>query len=359
MELIQIVPRLPPAIDGLGDYAFYLAKQLRNDCGVDSHFIVGNPQWEGEQPIGFSVERVGERSSASLIQSLQSFRGSASAVLLHYVGYGYAKRGCPFWMVRGLNEWKHERPGRRLVTIFHELYAFGPPWSSSFWTSPFQKLLARRLAIISDQSVTPMKMYARTLEKLCYRPANRVIATPVFSNVGEPSQVSPLRERKNQIVVFGNAHQRARVYAQHLEALIRTCETLKLEKIVDVGPPLDVKSRLPLPFIQLGKQSALDLSTLLSNSQVGFLTYFDGYLAKSGIFAAYCAHGMLPVLPRRNSSDLDGIRNGCEYVVAGDILHGPLETGQNIADNAHKWYQRHSVAETAATLAAILKNSTS
>src|SRR5947207_5705314 len=269
MELIQIVPRLPPAIDGLGDYAFYLAKQLRKDCGIDSHFIVGNPQWESGQPIGFAVQRVDERSSACLLEMLHSRRSSISSVLLHYVGYGYAKRGCPFWLIRGLNEWKHERPGRRLVTIFHELYAFGPPWSSSFWTSPFQKLLARRLAIMSDQSVTPMKMYARTLEKLCYRPANRVIATPVFSNVGEPSQVSPLRERKNQIVVFGNARRRADIYSQHIDALIHTCRKLNVERIVDVGQPVQLKPDLPLPFIEFGTQSAKDISSLLLDSRAG------------------------------------------------------------------------------------------
>ena len=151
LDVIQIVPRLPPAIDGLGDYAFYLAKQLRNDWEIDSHFIVGNPQWKSEQPIGFPVVTIDERSSASLLEALQSpSRSLISSVLLHYVGYGYAKRACPFWLTRGLDQWKRQRPHRRLITVFHEIYAFGPPWSSSFWTSPFQKLLAKRLAIISE-----------------------------------------------------------------------------------------------------------------------------------------------------------------------------------------------------------------
>src|SRR5437588_986267 len=323
MDLIQIVPRLPPAIDGLGDYAFYLAKQLRNDWEIDSHFIVGNPQWKSEQPIGFPVVTIDERSSASLLEALQSpSRSLISSVLLHYVGYGYAKRACPFWLTRGLDQWKRQRPHRRLITVFHEVYAFGPPWSSSFWTSPFQKLLARRLAIISDQSMTPMRMYARILEKLCHRLPNRVTSMPVFSNVGEPAEVRPLRERKNQIVVFGNVHQRSQVYTEHLQALIHTCRTLNIEEIIDIGPPVEVTSRFPVPFTQLGKRSAVDVSALLSSSRVGFLTYFDGYLAKSGIFAAYCAHGMLPVLPRRNASELDGVRAGNEYIAAIDIPDG-------------------------------------
>lgn len=357
MELIQIVPRLPPATDGLGDYAFHLAKQLRDDCEIDSHFIVGNPQWESEQPIEFAAQRVGERSSACLLETLQSSRNSISSVLLHYVGYGYAKRGCPFWLIRGLNQWKRERPNRRLVTVFHELYAFGSPWNSSFWTSPFQRFLARRLAIISDQAVTPMRMYARILEQFRHGFENRVVATPVFSNVGEPTEFRPFWERRNQVVVFGNVYQRAQVYAQHLEALIDTCRMLDVERIVDVGPSVKVSSTFPVPFTQLGKQSASDVSTLLSSSRVGFLSYVDGCLAKSGIFAAYCAHGMLPVLPRRNASELDGIRAGNEYIVSTDIPHDSSGThAQNIADSAHAWYQEHSIARTTATLAAVLVN---
>jgi hypothetical protein len=357
MDLIQIVPRLPPATDGLGDYAFYLAKQLRNECDIDSHFIVGNPQWESPQSIGFDVQRVEERSSPALLEILRSSLSVISSVLLHYVDYGYAKRACPFWLIRGLEQWKRERSGRRLITVFHELYAFGPPWRSSFWTSPLQKLLTKRLAVVSDRSVTSMRMYVQILEKLCPRLPNRVISRPVFSNVGEPPDVHPLRERKNQIVVFGNVHQRAQVYVQHLEALIHTCRTLKVERIVDVGPSLEVKSKLPLPFIQLGKQSAVDVSALLLSSRAGFLTYFDGYLAKSGIFAAYCAHGMLPVLPCRNASEPDGIRAEHEYMAATDIPSNASDTQtQKIADNAHAWYQKHSISRTAATFAAVLTN---
>jgi hypothetical protein len=358
MDVIQIVPRLPPAIDGLGDYAFYLAKQLRNDWEIDSRFVVGNPQWKSEQEIGFPVLTVDERSSASLLEALQSpSRSSISSVLLHYVGYGYARRACPFWLIRGLEQWKRECPGRRLITVFHEIYAFGPPWASSFWTSPFQRLLARRLAVISDQIVTPTRMYARILEKFCHSFPNRVISMPVFSNVGEPAGVRPQHERKNQIIVFGNVYQRSQVYGHHLEALIYTCRTLKLDRIVDVGPTLEVKSKFPLPFTQLGKQSAVDVSALLLSSRVGFLTYFDGYLAKSGIFAAYCAHGMLPVLPCRNASEPDGIRAEHEYTATSDMFDGVSDTrAQKIADGAHAWYQEHSIPRTAATLAGVLKN---
>ena len=48
-QIIQIVPKLPPAIDGLGDYALNIARQLYKDFGVKTHFVVGDPAWVGAE----------------------------------------------------------------------------------------------------------------------------------------------------------------------------------------------------------------------------------------------------------------------------------------------------------------------
>ena len=66
-QIIQIVTRLPPAIDGIGDYSLFLARQLREDSDIDTHFIVGDPEWAGPTEIeGFQVAQVSERSSSTL-----------------------------------------------------------------------------------------------------------------------------------------------------------------------------------------------------------------------------------------------------------------------------------------------------
>ena len=103
MEIAQIVPRLPPAVGGLADFALLIAKQLRVDHNIDSRFIVGDPGWRGLNDIdGFLVRAVTNRTTRGLFQAL----GNVSPVLLHYVGYGYAKRGCPFWLIDGLERWR-------------------------------------------------------------------------------------------------------------------------------------------------------------------------------------------------------------------------------------------------------------
>src|SRR5467141_2905569 len=104
MDVIQIVPRLPPATDGVGDYAIRVARQLRAAHQIESHFIVGDPEWQPPMNLEFEAASIRVRSSAKLIEALQR-NGSIATALLNYVGYGYAKRGCPVWLVKGLKQW--------------------------------------------------------------------------------------------------------------------------------------------------------------------------------------------------------------------------------------------------------------
>ena len=49
--VISILPRLPPSIDSVGDYALNLARQLRKDFNIQTYFIVGNPQCHGAEEV--------------------------------------------------------------------------------------------------------------------------------------------------------------------------------------------------------------------------------------------------------------------------------------------------------------------
>lgn len=397
MEVVQIVPRLPPLVDGVGDYGFLLAKQLRTAHDIHTVFLVGDPAWESvkngrpktegetgrsEMPEpsamldGFPIYRLNERSAAELLRMLL-LPGMPSIVLLQYGGYGYQKRGCPVWLAGGLCAWRKGKqanennnqkvdsnlelssgnlqPKRRLLTMFHEVHAFGPPWSSSFWTSPVQKWIAKRLAIASDCCRTNTKLFAGVLLKISAGRSDPVATFPVFSNVGEPDNPPSLQQRKRQMIVFGGVIWRKKIYAEHIEALTRACHILRIEKIVDIGEPTGMKPDITLPVEEMGRQPASEVSRCLTESMAGFLTYFDDSLAKSSIFAAYCAHGVLPVLASRSISDPDGIRAEREYLPALEMQE-PI-TGaqmQAVADNALGWYRKHSLAETAANLATFI-----
>jgi hypothetical protein len=100
---------------------------------------------------------------------------------------------------------------------------------------------------------------------------------------------------------------------------------------------------------------------LLSDSVAGFITYPRAFLAKSGVFAAFCAHRLMPVLPAMPGDrrpDADGIASGVQYLsVDGNQGCEVLpENAQAIADAAWNWYQGHSLKTHARAFAGALRN---
>ncbi|HAX76300.1 MAG TPA: hypothetical protein DCY88_10775 [Cyanobacteria bacterium UBA11372] len=357
MQIISIVSGLPPAIDGVGDYALNLARQLRKDFAIETHFIIGNPKWVGAAEIeGFTVSKVGDRSVANLL-SLLDGNDRPSTILLHYVCYGYAWRGCPFWLINGLQRWRSASRVRSLVTMFHETYAFGPFWTSTFWVSPLQKHLLARLARLSDRSLTSKQGYGKIISKLSEGKHTQIPAIPVFSTIGEPEQPPPLVERPRRLVVFGAVPTRRRVYQRSLAALERTCQELLIEEIVDIGPAteLEISAINGVPVIVMGQRTTAEVSTILSSSIVGFFDYHTEYLAKSTIFAAYCAHRLIPVGTFYSDFQEDGLQAGKHYWLADRPRDSmSLTAGQAIADNAYTWYQSHNLSSQAKVFAAQL-----
>ena len=358
--IYSIVTRLPPAIDGVGDYSLNLARQLRQDFGIETHFIVGDTTWKGATEIeGFPVSKLTSHLATNLVSLLPSNCQHPIPVLLHYVGYGYAKKGCPFWLVEGLQAWKNQVANTRLITMFHETYAFGAPWNSVFWLSPLQKNLAARLTRLSDMCITSKQSYAKTLEKLSFSKQNNIPTLPVFSTIGEPNQVPLLTQRSRRLVVFGQPPNRRKVYQKSLATLTRTCQELEIKEIWDVGPPtgMNLTEINGFPVVSVGQITPLEISTILLNSIAGFFNYPTEYLAKSTIFAAYCAHGLIPIGTFSYASSADGIEPGKHYWLA-DHQKGSLTLAeaQTIADNAYNWYQTHNLSAQAKVFFAYLRN---
>ena len=351
MSIISIVPRLPPAIDGVGDYALRLAQQLHQDFHINTHFIVGDANWHSDTTIeGFTVSSVDSRSIETLLAALMN-APTFTTILLHYVGHGYAQRGCPFWLVNALEQWKVSHPQVRLVTMFHELYAVGVPWKYDFWLSLAQQNLAARIARLSDRCLTSGQRYATALHRLSQGKHMQVPTLPIFSNVGEPQPILPLANRQPRLVIFGQYHTKVRVYRECLSSLAAICQTLNLKEIWDLGPAtgLSPAAIQTIPVVEVGLLSAADISEILSTSAVGFLHYDPRRLAKSGVFAAYCAHGLLPVNHQPSVHAMDGLEPGINYwsATTHSMLSSSANLPQTIADNAFAWYQTHSLATQA------------
>jgi hypothetical protein len=356
--LTQIVPALPPATNGVGDYALGLARIMRQDFGLNTVFVVGSDRWQGpDQVEDFRVSKLPARSAGNLEALLEAIQmtSSSSSVILQLSIYGYAARGCPIWLLEGLKRWKSKQPDSQLVTMFHELYASGPPWRSAFWLSILQQRICAHLARLSNIAVTNISLHRERLERFDSSKRERipVLATP--SNVGELLVSTNARAKK--MVVFGLTALRKQTYESKMDALRQACQRLGITEILDVGAMFDgIPDHVgDIPVTKHGFMDPADLSSLLSSSLAGFLDYSAESLGKSGVFAAYCAHRLVPVVPvthDHGASEADGITCGVHYYnVEGNREHGFLPDIQSIADAAWTWYQGHSLRCHARTFA--------
>jgi hypothetical protein len=351
--LIQIVPGLPPAINGVGDYALSLACAMRRDFRLDTLFVVGNDGWQGPEAIeGFRVRKLAARSAKSLGAELDAAPAitGASSVLLQMSGYGYSKRGCPIWLLQGLKRWRRKQPGSRLVTMFHEMYAFGPPWRSAFWLNPVQRMLVTGIARLSDSAATNIEPHRKHLEYLDPSKRNKIRALPIPSGVGEPLEPGDLLSRPRSMVVFGQPQLRKLTYQTQMAALQRACQQLGITEVCDAGKFFDgiPDSVGDVPVRRFGLMDATEVSSLLSRSTAGFVTYQHAFLAKSSVFGAYCAHRIIPVvpwMPGRSQREADGIQCGVQYhgVSGKQEAELQLTQKQSIADAAWEWYKSHSL----------------
>ena len=348
--LLQIVPHGLQGVEGVGAYAAALGRALA-ERGVASRFLVGEP---GPAGAGGEAEETADRRAGALTRQLAA--SGIEAVLVHYVNYGYERRGRPRWLVEGVERWRRAAAGRRLLTFFHEVYASGPPWRRTFWLSPGQRRLAARLLGASDAAGTSLPLYGRLLAG--WRPRREVWVAPVFSPVGEPAAVpSPEGRRPRRMLVFGGLGNRRRVYRELRAELGAACRALAVEEVADLGPPLgDLPAEVEgLPVRALGPRRPEEVSALLLGSYAGFLGYPAAFLGKSTVFAAYCAHGLVPVCawPSRLR------RIAGERLPFWAVGEEPAPTdAPALAGRARAWYAEHALPLQAGRLRALLADLT-
>jgi hypothetical protein len=272
---------------------------------------------------------------------------SGDMLLLHYSNYGYQKRGVPTWLP------EHVRALRKRFkvfgVVFHELYAFGPPWRSAFWLSLTQQRIARDMLRQADFWHTNREVAVQWLLGASgSRPMpHRML--PVFSNVGEP----PLADtpRDPVIAVFGGSSSRAKAYAWKGGEIYEFARRHGL-RIHDIGPPLRdgalTKRMAREGVVVHGLLPEERVSAMLSAARFGVVEYGPFETSKSGIFAAYAAHGVCPILLWRLYDSHDGLQPGVNYAAGFGALDalggGDLDAhATQIGRAARHWYEPHRV----------------
>ena len=348
-RILQIVPRAPGSYDGVGDYALKLAERLRSDYGRETTFAAAAVT---------SDLRVENFDLVSPLASAERECANCHDVILHYVNYGYHKRGLPLRLPSLLRRWK-QTCGGRLVTIFHELYASAPPWRSAFWLQPAQKSIARAIARLSDACVVSSETMRDLLQRLS--PASDIAVHPVVSALGEPilSSAEFVRRDPHRWVIFGGTHllQRSLRTFRHRFSVIP--EPFSPHELYVLGGDENLTTRHEVSEIRgiachyRPRIEAGAASENLSSCSFGWIDYFrqpnvpTAAILKSGSFASYCAHGVIPIFPHEGSAiALQGYQLPGPYFVEANRTHLPA-----VADRAetsariYEWYRRQASVE--------------
>lgn len=364
LEVTQIVPDMGTAPGGVRDYALLLAGELLRSHGIQSSFIATSDSGHADcrDLSGWKMQNIALRVPGELTLSVERLSAGQTSpnLILHYSNYGYQSRGVPFRLLRGLKELKVSLPSSKLVTIFHEIYAMGWPWQSSFWLSPIQRAMAKQVCGLSDGVITSLPRYGRILEGWRF-PSEKLKVCAVLSTVGEIENPVPLAERRRQLVVFGSSGLRRRLYLEASVDLLNWMERLDIVEIVDIGAASGVAAEIVkgMRVRETGVIPASEVSGILAESYAGAIAYPPGFLGKSTVFAAYCAHGVLPLVFSKKSEGREEVESGKHYILSGDPVVGAKESyfyGE-IARLSYSWYQGHSLARLASHVAAVIRNS--
>jgi hypothetical protein len=352
--IVQIVPRRVGQPEGIGDYATLLADALFERFGCRSAFVVGTPaDIEPSVKDAWPNSPVIARKGGIFAKQLTNLclEVQATAVVVHVAGYGYQKRGVPFWLLKGMQEWRRIQPRTCLIGIFHELFARNRIWNSSFWLSGTQRYIARELWRLCDYGLTTNDTYAGHLA--AWRPItqNQLKVLPICSNVGEPDTIPTFFHRPAHMTVFGAAGVERAIYNRPVsERSAAVANALGIHKVIDIGArAMSVPSRLGHAVVtSMGQLSACLVSRHLLACRYGLLNYDVARLGKSGVFAAYAAHGVIPICIESNAVPTDGLEEGRHF------LRWPFDAAQcNISEiqtNLLAWYRNHSVARHADVL---------
>jgi hypothetical protein len=343
--LLQIVPKVPGGLDGVGDYALTIARGLREKFQCETVFATFDAN--AGQPASGKVVALDR-----LLDEPQFDR-----VLLHYVNYGFQKRGVPFRLLSILRALRQRHRGK-FVTIFHEMYASGAPWTSAFWLRPFQIRLAKSIARLSDTCIVSSDYSRRTLRAMV--PNAEIELHPVPSTIGEPLLSSEQIKNRDphRWAIFGGAGLVERSLRSFSERQARIPEPIAPRSLFVLGGAENPVTRSILS--KFGTESnyrpqipAVEASEILKTCSFGFIDYFHrpnvetAIILKSSAFASLCAHGIVPVLPH----------HGTTVAIDRDRLPGPFfadldraelpagEARGKIASEIHSWYQRHASAE--------------
>lgn len=154
-------------------------------------------------------------------------------------------------------------------------------------------------------------------------------------------------QRTPKVVVFGGAALRLKTFQAAGDGLFVWAKKQGLE-IHDIGPVITdtvMSNRLATEGVIVhGRLPETEISHFLADASFGVAVYPVEYVAKSGVFAAYCAHGICPVLISERYQTTDGLVQNQHYLAGIPQSDGTSSNAADIGIKAWNWYQPHRLA---------------
>lgn len=355
-KLLQILPRVPPAVCGIGDYAWGIARGLRDDHGIHSQFLSAGTSWTAPQgETEFPVSRLPELKAGALVEFVRA-RREVDAVVLHMSPYGFQKRAVPLWMASAWQQLARlpERP--RLITMFHELYASGPVRSSAFWLQPLQKWVLRRVARASDALRTNRQPYADWLLSVPGLSTNQVEVMPVYSNFGEPEVLPAWDQREPAMAMFAWGIHSGEPLEVVLSKAAACCHRFGLRRLHLIGWKKELnEDGLGVEVVRHGFLEAGEISRLLLSCRMAYTAYSPLHFGKSTLVAAFAAHGLVVITQGATPLLPDGLEDGQQVLheaLLADRASLSADQLEKIGRQLRKWYDGHALKANVVSYAA-------
>ena len=267
-------------------------------------------------------------------------------LLLQFTPYAYSRLGLPTPLLLSLLRWRLRSPGRfcPLIVFFHEV----PFLNRSGWKGrlviPLQRFYCILLAAISSDVLVNQPSALPWLALL--RPFRPPLFLPCWSNVGEAEDAPEPQQRPLQVAVFGSPGKRR--HAHDLVARLGGYRRLfgPEVRVVDIGVPVALPPALRQEVSELGPLSEEEVRHSLLRSRFGWFYAEPDQVHKSGVFAAYCALGVLPILAFPGSSPDPSFLAPCE-------LTGPAPSAERLRTvwlSGRAWFHLHSLARGTARI---------
>jgi hypothetical protein len=171
---------------------------------------------------------------------------------------------------------------------------------------------------------------------------------PIFSNVGEPDNVISPNERPPHVAVFGLKGVDQLMYRSQQLDTAAAINALGLWKVIDIGtraqpPPSHLGQAAVIPFGRLPRHC---VSRQLLTCRFGLLSYDVARLGKSGVFAAYAVHGVIPICVGSTAKAGDGLEEG-RHFLRWPFRGAAVSDIRAIQINLNNWYRSHSTIKQA------------